>query len=440
MALVSVACPLERAARHSAESARGLHHGDVPLPRVIATPAAPATPSWHCVAGCGAGIALGLGAAQRARPRCQRQSMENQIEMEEELTNGDYCTVALGEPEDQWAQVSPDANKRLRDTFLAVVSYILPVVGPALAFWQWSNVLQLTHVVLGDERQLLELMQVTLTPATNGIVIASLSIAFGTLTSLTISSLRQRQKEIRQCLNKEACDIRLLQALFVSMFRLNVEDSCRSSCSEADVEKMTVYLRCLELLHMYAARIHSESTADADLAALQRQTVPDTELLSILNSLVVLRQPPRFSVMSVRDDVAVRVSRLNDFRSDRLSSINTAFPPLHWVILALLASSITLCFLIEVDQSEGRFLAERPEDSTRLRLVFTIMTGSFCGLTALCADLNDLFRGSFNVNESASQLKVVGEVIQLENRQIIQGFQAWSRQRVPEKTRTNLNF
>jgi hypothetical protein len=28
-------------------------------------------------------------------------------------------------------------------------------------------------------------------------VIASLSIAFGTLTSLTISSLRQRQKEIR---------------------------------------------------------------------------------------------------------------------------------------------------------------------------------------------------------------------------------------------------
>ena len=29
-------------------------------------------------------------------------------------------------------------------------------------------------------------------------------------------------------------------------------------------------------------------------------------------------------VMSVRDDVAVRVSRLNDFRSDRLSSINTA--------------------------------------------------------------------------------------------------------------------
>ena len=28
-----------------------------------------------------------------------------------------------------------------------------------------------------------------------------------------------------------------------------------------------------------------------------------------------------------------------------------------------------------------------------LRLVFTMLVGSFCGLTALCADLNDLFRG-----------------------------------------------
>lgn len=37
-----------------------------------------------------------------------------------------------------------------------------------------------------------------------------------------------------------------------------------------------------------------------------------------------------------------------------------------------------------------------------LRLVFTIMTGSFCGLTALCADLNDLFRGCFG------RVKLVG--------------------------------
>eukprot|EP00913_Durusdinium_trenchii_P003325 g3079.t1 len=325
----------------------------------------------------------------------RRNAIQIELEEEEELPEGDYCAVVLDEttpPQDQWTQVSQDTNKKLRDTLLAVVSYILPVVGPAFAFWQWKNILAVNHYLLGDERQLLELMQVTLTPATNGIVIASLSIAFGTLTSLTISSLRQRQKEIRQCLNKEACDIRLLQALFVSLFRLSVDKRCGE---RLHMEEVSVYLRCLDLLQMYAARVHSESTSNADLAALQRQTVPDTELLGVLDSLIVIQQPPRFSVMSVRDDVAVRVSRLNDFRSDRLSSLNTAFPPLHWVILGLLASSITLCFLIEVDQSEGRFLAEKPADSLRLRMVFTLMTGSFCGLTALCADLNDLFRGPF---------------------------------------------
>ncbi|CAK9079689.1 Uncharacterized protein SCF082_LOCUS38021 [Durusdinium trenchii] len=141
-------------------------------------------------------------------------------------------------------------------------------------------------------------------------VIASLSIAFGTLTSLTISSLRQRQKEIRhhgcstgQCLNKEARD------------------------GSLDASK--------------------------------------------------------------------------------------AFEGLYF----------------GVDQSEGRFLAEKPADSLRLRMVFTLMTGSFCGLTALCADLNDLFRGSFNINESASQLKVVEKVIRYENCQLLQKVQAFQDQR-----------
>ena len=96
----------------------------------------------------------------------------------EELTDGDYCSLALidtdeedadkpthvirvlsfkvgtfwvGAPEDQWNKVSLDANKRLRDTSLAVtqlhlhslplllsrrdevINYVLPIVGPGVA-------------------------------------------------------------------------------------------------------------------------------------------------------------------------------------------------------------------------------------------------------------------------------------------------------------------
>ena len=98
--------------------------------------------------------------------------------------------------------------------------------------------------------------------------------------------------------------------------------------------------------------------------------------------------------------------------------MSTAFPLVHWVILGALASSIALCFLIEVDQSEGRFFSEKPEDSIRLRVIFSIMIGVFSGLSALCLDLNDLFRGSFNVVSSGEQFKSAVRVIEAEVSQV----------------------
>lgn len=306
--------------------------------------------------------------------------------------------------------VAADPNKVAFDVASNLVFYVLPLAGPAIAFWQWANILWLVHAVLGDERRLLELMQMTLTPATNGIVIACLAIAFGTLTSVTINTLRLRQKEVRQCLNKESCEVAVLYAA--------LQAAWGSEDAEVDREGVFVYLRCLELLRLYVARLYSESNSLADVTALQEQSVSDTELMSILSALVPCSPIFPYTIFPVRDEVAVRVVRLNDFRSDRLAALTTAFPISHWMILALLASSIACCFAIEVDQSEGRFLFERPEDSLRLRLVFTIMVGSFCGLTALCADLNDPFRGSFNIEGSARQLVTMGDVLALEASQV----------------------
>lgn len=330
--------------------------------------------------------------------------------------NGEYCMLPE-ENEDllnsqQRPGVAVDDNKFLRDAVLTAIFYVLPVVGPSIAFWQWKLILWLVHTVLGDEGRLLELMQVTLTPATNGIVIACLAIAFGTLTSVTITTLRMRQKEIRQCLNKECCELSLLQGTLVA--------GIGALLPGIPVAKdVGLHLHSLQLLQLYTKRLYAESTSEADSAGLQQQSVPDTELLGILNTLRYCEGgAPRYSISTVRDEAATRIMRLNDFRSDRLASINTGFPPFHWLILALLAASISLCFLIEVDQSEGRFLSERPEDSFRLRLVWTIMIGTFSGLTALCADLNDPFRGSFNVNESAGQLKGLMKVFELEESQI----------------------
>ena len=53
---------------------------------------------------------------------------------------------------------------------------------------------------------------------TNGIVVPSVSVAFGTLTAITIQSLRQRQISIRALLNKEACGVRSLYAASKAVF------------------------------------------------------------------------------------------------------------------------------------------------------------------------------------------------------------------------------
>ncbi|CAE8634987.1 unnamed protein product [Polarella glacialis] len=260
----------------------------------------------------------------------------------EELGEGDFCIVPelLIASDKKRPGVQMDTYKMLRDSLAVLIFYFLPVLGPVFAFWQWKNILLMVHFILGDERQLLELMQVTLTPATNGIVISSLAIAFGTLTSVTISSLRQRQKEVRQSLNKEACELALLQAMLVANIG-PVRNARRT-------QDTALHLQSLEFLELYVARLHSESTAEASSSFLQRQSVADSELMAILNTLrYCTTKPPSFTFYPVRDEATMRIVRLNDFRADRLASINTGFPPLHWVILALLAASISLCFLIE---------------------------------------------------------------------------------------------
>lgn len=232
----------------------------------------------------------------------------------------------------------------------------------------------------------------TLNPTTNGIVVASLATALGTLTSITVWTLRQRQSDVRCCLNKESCDVSLLRSCLSA--HLAVPDARGKQKTDS-----TLYAQVLALLRQYVARILAETSKRADVRRLERQDLGNSELAGITRALYQTGAPP-----DLRGAAAGYVTRLNDSRSQRLATLSTAFPLIHWVILALLASSIAMCFLIEVDQSEGRFLSERPEDSLRLRLIFAMLVGTFSGLSALCADLNDPFRGSFCIVGATEQL------------------------------------
>ncbi|CAK0894002.1 unnamed protein product [Prorocentrum cordatum] len=286
--------------------------------------------------------------------------------------------------------VPEDPAERLLDLFKGTAIYVLPFAGPVVAFGLWPQLLALVHFVLGEEAGLLELTQLTLNPTTNGIVVASLGTALGTLTSITVWTLRQRQLDIRSALNKEACELQMLAATLTTSESAAVDP--RGGAQAA------AYVRMISLFRQYVARLIEESSKRADVRQLELRGAGTSELTGIARTARQCGMPP-----DMTSDLASHIGRLSDARSMRLASLSTAFPLIHWAILSLLAASISLCFLIEIDQYEGRFMSERPENSLRLRIVFTFLVGTFSGLSGLCADLNDPFRGSFCVTNTVRQ-------------------------------------
>jgi len=79
--------------------------------------------------------------------------------------------------------------------------------------------------------------------------------------------------------------------------------------------------------------------------------------------------------------------------------MQTTFPPLHYAILTLLASSICSCFLLESDQEALAFL-----NAVQLKILWTMLIGTFSSLAVVIIDLSDPFNGSYTISPSVLQL------------------------------------
>eukprot|EP00929_Paragymnodinium_shiwhaense_P024768 TRINITY_DN15141_c0_g2_i1.p1 TRINITY_DN15141_c0_g2~~TRINITY_DN15141_c0_g2_i1.p1 ORF type:complete len:471 (-),score=41.56 TRINITY_DN15141_c0_g2_i1:391-1803(-) len=322
----------------------------------------------------------------------RRAARKDTVLRDEQCAIDERCAKLLPDLGVQYTSVPADPVERVNDVIKGTAVFVLPVAGPFTAYVFWREILALVHSFLGDERSLLELTQMTLNPTTNGIVVASLATALGTLTSITVWTLRQRQQDLRANVMKEATESSMFATNLNSKMNLEMDGAIAAEADPA------LYVQIVVLLRQYVARLATESSKRADINKLEGMNVISTELLG----LTVACQQPSLPA-SLQADAASHIVNLGEARCARLSALGTGFPPIHWQILATVASAIAICFLIEVDQSEGRFMSERPEDSTRLRIVFTFLIFSFSALTGLCADLNDPFRGSFNINGATNQ-------------------------------------
>lgn len=100
------------------------------------------------------------------------------------------------------------------------------------------------------------------------------------------------------------------------------------------------------------------------------------------------------------------VEKLQLSRSTRLSVLQTTFPTVHWFALGLLGISIIFGFLLAADQQTLLFLAP-----VQLRLLFGVLVGALSATACICADLNDPFRGAFQITPSSEQLELIRELV-----------------------------
>lgn len=69
-------------------------------------------------------------------------------------------------------------------------------------------------------------------------------------------------------------------------------------------------------------------------------------------------------------------------------------------------SSVIFGFLLAADQQTLLFLAP-----VQLRVLFAVLVGALTATACICADLNDPFRGAFQITPSSEQLLLIRDVV-----------------------------
>lgn len=284
---------------------------------------------------------------------------------------------------------------------------IIPLVSPILAYMSYDEVARLFNGCIDFFNKDRSWMPVDggqyqariIAPAINGIIVPAISILFATLISNTVATLRQRQIDIHTSLNLEAGDLRVLSIMVDAFPQSYQRDKCR------------------EYLAQYTSRLIAESNDRVKLNSLEFQGSTDSEMngfVSVLNELTNLdgvddtngdnsRVLPHGTILSESYSAVVR---LNTQRSSRITSLQATFPTLHYAILSTLAGSVCLAFLIETNQDILIFL-----NAIQLRILWTMLIGTFSALAVVCYDLSGPFRGQYQISNAVYQLMTIRDTL-----------------------------
>lgn len=143
--------------------------------------------------------------------------------------DGDFPCVSTNGDDDE------DDRKYSTESLLVVG---VPAVSPFLAFFSFeyfakaysafSEMLSSNKWVAVDGGAY---QAKIIAPAINGLVVPAIALLFATLTSTTITTLRQRQVDVRKAINMEAGELRAVECLLDAIDEGIVQDQCRDYVS-----------------------------------------------------------------------------------------------------------------------------------------------------------------------------------------------------------------
>lgn len=130
---------------------------------------------------------------------------------------------------------------------------------------------------------------------------------------------------------------------------------------------------------------------------------------SELNGLVLQLNNAQGTIIPphVASECYQSLSRLREQRSNRITALQSVYPVLHYAILLALTSAIMTAFLIETDQELLVFL-----NALQLKLLWSMLSGTFVACFAVFLDLRAPFSGSYQVSDSVDQLHTIKWTLQ----------------------------
>ena len=254
-----------------------------------------------------------------------------------------------------------------------VFVWFLPVINMISAFTFYTNTQRFFHDLMDSASGHLWVnvdgsmyMTEIVKPVLNGPVTLSISILFGTLTSMTIQTLYRRQISLHQTLISTVEEVRELQWL--------VEGFPEPYKSHG---------------HQLLARFLHTSFADFEKQQVTPQSLRTDEMMQMLLLLNKLTTEDNSPDIIICESYGC-VHRLKDRRAEFMSGLQTVFSTAHYVVIALLASTLLFVFLLEADNDTLQFLLD-----FQLSICWAMLVGSYSMLAVIIYDLSNPFSGIF---------------------------------------------